>query len=69
MYALADLHPSTIRYMADQECQACNTEQGWYLHGCADRAEGRRIDQAQAEDEYYGDYYLDGYYGHPFRIR
>jgi hypothetical protein len=60
--------PSAERVRADaqRDIDTGDVEHGWYLHGSADRLEGRAVDPAQATDPEYGVYYRRGFGGHPY---
>jgi hypothetical protein len=60
--------PSAERVRADAQrtIDTGDVEHGWYLHGSADRLEGRAVDPAQAHDLEYGSYYRRGFHGHPY---
>ena len=59
--------PSAERVRADAQrtIDTGDVEHGWYLHGSADRLEGRAVDPAQATDPEYGVYYRRGFGGPP----
>jgi hypothetical protein len=58
--------PARLRREAAGAMHQGEVEKCWYLHGAADRAEGLRMDRAQANDELYGTEYQNGYKGRPF---
>ncbi len=60
--------PSAARVRADaqRDIDAGDVEHGWYLHGSADRLEGREADPAQVTDPEYGSHYCRGFNGSPF---